>query len=159
MVNMAQVIDLGYLESISDGDNTLVIELVNIFLDQIEEFTKGFKENFENKNWKNISALAHKAKSSVNSMGINELGDKNLKNLELISKFLSIQELENKENKDEKEIHELEALRKVLSGFPEDRQIWIKENANTEMVASIIDNFNNVCKQAKVDIEIFLNKN
>jgi len=149
-------IDLTYLETIADGENSIIIELVNIFLDQIDEFTEGFNTHFSNRDWKNIAAVAHKAKSSVISMGMTEFGEKDLKNLELISKYLLIKELENKMVKSSKENDDLVNLQKNLNGYPETKILWIKENASEEFVSSIIDKFKDICRLAKTDIEFFL---
>jgi len=97
MPNQFNVINLTYLESISEGDNEIIKELINIFIDQMPEFFDGFEESFEQKDWMKIAALAHKAKSSVLSMGMDDLGNRDLKNLELICKQMVLNDLENKE--------------------------------------------------------------
>ncbi len=65
MSSTHQEINLSYLESIADGDQGIINELVTIFLDQIPEFTDGFNHYYSNKDWKKLAAIAHKAKSSV----------------------------------------------------------------------------------------------
>ena len=154
-----QVIDLTYLESIADGDNSIIIELVNIFRDQIEEFTEGFKTHFNGKDWKSLAALAHKAKSSVMSMGMTELGEQDLKNLELISKSLQIKKLVNQENRNSKEDEDFESLQMYLNNLNEEKRLWIIKHTDIEVVCSIIDKFNTVCQQAKQDIENYLKNN
>ncbi len=134
-------INLSYLESIADGDQSIINELIIIFLDQIPEFTEGFKESFNNKNWKSLAALAHKAKSSVLSMGMNELGNIDLKNLELIAKTFRIKELEKSGFLEDKEKEELKNLLLSLNNYPDEKQIWIKENSNEEMMDAIINKF------------------
>ena len=83
MSDTEKVIDLTYLQSIADGNQSIVIELIEIFLEQINEFSNGFKGHFSKKDWKSLAALAHKAKSSVISMGLEDLSYE-LKNLELL---------------------------------------------------------------------------
>ena len=134
-------INLSYLESIADGDQGIINELIIIFLDQVPEFTEGFEESFSKKNWKILAALAHKAKSSVLSMGMNELGNIDLKNLELIAKSFRIKELEKSGKLEDKEQEELKNLLQSLHNYPDEKQIWIKENSNEEMMDSIIKKF------------------
>jgi len=155
---MDKVIDLTYLKDIADNDNDVIIELVTIFLDQIDEFKDGFAEFFHKKDWRQLAALAHKAKSSVISMGMNELGEDDLKNLEIISKFLLVNELENLETKDEKIVEELGFLKKSISNISEKKLIWVKNNTNKETIEFLIEKFNKICCQAKTEIEDFLKK-
>lgn len=74
-------VDLTYLESIADGDKEIIEELINIFIDQIPEFTEGLRNGLEQKDWRALAGIAHKAKSSVVSMGMNNLGNVDLKTL------------------------------------------------------------------------------
>lgn len=77
--------DLTYLESMSMGSQEMVNEMIEIFIEQIPEFTEGLKDLFEKKDYQALGALAHKAKSSVAVMGMNELSAI-LKDLELNAK-------------------------------------------------------------------------
>ena len=158
MLTNNQVIDLTYLESIADGDSEIVKELIDIFLDQIDEFTEGFENYFNDEDWRGIAALAHKAKSSVISMGMTELGNHDLKNLELIAKFLTINDLHHKKQLEVKEEEELNLLKRCLSSYPETRQNWIVENASKEVISEIINKFNNICQEAGNELRIFLEK-
>ena len=54
-------------------------------IDQIPEFTEGLQEHLTNKDYIALGAIAHKAKSSVAVMGMDELAEV-LKNLELKAK-------------------------------------------------------------------------
>jgi HPt (histidine-containing phosphotransfer) domain-containing protein len=77
--------DLTYLESMTMGSNELVIEMIKIFIDQLPEFTEGLVEHLKNKDYTALGALAHKAKSSVAVMGMNQLAA-DLKTLEICAK-------------------------------------------------------------------------
>jgi HPt (histidine-containing phosphotransfer) domain-containing protein len=79
--------NLSYLESMSMGSQEMINEMIQIFIDQIPEFTNGLKEHLENKDYSALAALAHKAKSSVAVMGMDELAA-TLKDLELRAKAL-----------------------------------------------------------------------
>ena len=74
--------DLTYLESMSMGSNELIVEMIQIFVDQLPEFTEGLIEHLKSGNYPALGALAHKAKSSVAVMGMDSLAA-DLKTLEL----------------------------------------------------------------------------
>lgn len=154
MSNSYQHIDLSYLESITDGSLDIIKELIAIFVEQVPEFTEDFADGMANKDWKKIAAAAHKAKSSVVSMGINNLGNIDLKNLELLTKQLYVDELVAKGESSS----ELEQLQKVLASYPEDKKQWIAENKNEETVIKLIDKFDVVCKEAVEELNQVLDK-
>jgi CheY-like chemotaxis protein len=69
-------INLSYLESIGQGDSKFQNELLTIFKDQIPKLNQQLNEALESKNYNDLSAIAHKAKSSVAMLGIDVLKDK-----------------------------------------------------------------------------------
>lgn len=153
-----QEINLSYLESIADGDQEIIKELITIFLEQVPEFTDGLADHYSGKNWKGIAALAHKAKSSVISMGMNNLGNNDLKNLELVAKNLRIQELQTLESITDRETEELNQLIKGLESYPKQRQDWVKENTSEKTVVCIIDKFNQTCQTACNELKTVLER-
>ena len=78
-----------YIESVSGGDNETIRELVSIFNDQVAEFSLEMKKLLEKGDYYSLGLLAHKAKSSVAIMGMEELAV-------MLKKF----ELEAKENRE-----------------------------------------------------------
>jgi len=66
-------INIEYLESVSGGDNNIIIEIVTLFREQAEEFYKEMTSRLAAKDYHSLSLLAHKAKSSVAIMGMNDL--------------------------------------------------------------------------------------
>ncbi|MCW3804886.1 Hpt domain-containing protein [Plebeiibacterium marinum] len=146
-------VDLSYLEGIADGDKSIVKELVEIFLDQMPEFTDGFDESLKDKNWLKIAAIAHKAKSSVVSMGMNDLGNNDLKNLELLAKQLRVIELKRKDSVTEAQKDEIIVLEKNFEGYPEDRIKWVRANANLSELENLIEKFNDICEKAKEELD------
>jgi len=74
--------NLDYLNTVTDGDSFLMKEMINLFISQIDEFTRNFHKFLEEKNWDALGKEAHKAKSSVLILGMNDLGRK-LKDLQL----------------------------------------------------------------------------
>jgi HPt (histidine-containing phosphotransfer) domain-containing protein len=75
-------IHLEILESVSEGDPEIVREIVDIFKTQAEEIYLEMKTLLEEKKYDTLGLLAHKAKSSVAIMGIDDLATM-LKNFEI----------------------------------------------------------------------------
>ncbi|MGQ1786611.1 MULTISPECIES: Hpt domain-containing protein [unclassified Saccharicrinis] len=148
MVEDYKYIDLSYLEGIAEGDKEIIKELVEIFLDQMPEFTDGFAESMTDKDWVKVAAIAHKAKSSVMSMGMEELGSIDLKNMELLAKQLRINELSVKESITESQKEEIVNLKRNLESYPDSRVTWVVENADKETLESLIEKFTTVCNKA-----------
>jgi HPt (histidine-containing phosphotransfer) domain-containing protein len=82
-------INPAYIESVSGGDTETIRELVTIFSEQVPEFSKEMKSLLEKGDFFNLGQLAHKAKSSVAIMGMEDLAV-------MLKKF----ELDAKVNKD-----------------------------------------------------------
>ena len=78
-------VNLSYLENMSGGSKSLVKEMVEIFIEQVPEFTSEMKEYLEKKDYQSLGLLAHKAKSSVAIMGMDDLAQ-SLKDFELLAK-------------------------------------------------------------------------
>jgi len=75
-------VDLTYLLSITDGNKELFLEIIDIFVIQVEEIWIEMQVLFDKQEFELVGNLAHKAKSSVAIMGMeNMAGD--LKKLEL----------------------------------------------------------------------------
>ncbi|MBN1987957.1 MAG: Hpt domain-containing protein [Bacteroidales bacterium] len=80
-----KVIDLNYLKEMSEGSNELMVELISMFLKQVPLFQEQLKMLHETKEFITLGKLAHKIKSSVAMMGMNELAT-DMKTLEDIAK-------------------------------------------------------------------------
>ncbi len=76
--------DLSYLKEITGGESEIVKEMIEMFLAQVDEFKENMNKFLEDKNWTDLGKEAHKAKSSVLIVGMEELG-KNLKKLQLLT--------------------------------------------------------------------------
>jgi len=66
-------INMEYLDSVSEGDPEIICEIVIMFKDQSIEIYNEMKSYFSRKNYNSLGLLAHKAKSSVAIMGMNDL--------------------------------------------------------------------------------------
>jgi HPt (histidine-containing phosphotransfer) domain-containing protein len=75
-------INTEYLDSVSGGDHDIICEIVNLFREQSVEISQEMRSHFDAKNYKLLGLLAHKAKSSVSIMGMNDLAEM-LKTFEL----------------------------------------------------------------------------
>lgn len=73
--------DLSYLREMSGGNKELILEMVGIFKEQVVEFADEMDKHLTNKEYELLGKLAHKAKSSVSIMGMQDLA-RDLKNLE-----------------------------------------------------------------------------
>jgi len=73
--------DLSYLREMSGGNKELVLEMISIFKDQMAEFSNEMDQHLKNHEYELLGKLAHKAKSSVSIMGLQDLAV-DLKNLE-----------------------------------------------------------------------------
>ena len=62
--------DLTMVESIAGGDTDFVKKMVQIFLDTMPPSVNQLNEALQNKDWDALSKLAHKMKSTIDSMGI-----------------------------------------------------------------------------------------
>jgi HPt (histidine-containing phosphotransfer) domain-containing protein len=76
--------DLEYLESMSVG-NDMIADMIDLFVQQISEFSEGLTTHLTSGDLTALGALAHKAKSSVAVMGMNSLAN-DLKILESTTK-------------------------------------------------------------------------
>ncbi len=65
--------DLTYLRNMSAGNKELVIEMIGIFKVQIKEFVEEMNQYYSNQEYEALGKLAHKAKSSISIMGLNDL--------------------------------------------------------------------------------------
>ena len=76
------IINTEYLDSVSGGDPEITREIINIFKEQVVEIFNEMTAHLSSKNYLLLGLLAHKAKSSVAIMGMNDLAVM-LKTLEL----------------------------------------------------------------------------
>ncbi len=77
--------DLKYLITTTNNDREIILELIDIFIEQIVEFSNDFEELYKLKNYDALGKLAHKAKASVAIMGMENLSIK-LKELENLAR-------------------------------------------------------------------------
>jgi len=104
------ITDLNYLKTMSGGDDKFIAEMIGLFREQIDEYKELLPQLLRNKNYSDLSKLAHKAKSSVAVMGMKHVADL-LKELEILAN-------------EEKEVDRYESL---VDEFLEQSQIALEE--------------------------------
>jgi len=86
--------NLDYLKEITGGEPEIMKEFIQMFFDQLPEFRDGMTSFLAEQKWKELGEIAHKAKSSVMTFGMNDLGHR-LKELQL--KTQKLEEIETYE--------------------------------------------------------------
>lgn len=81
-MNENKLTSLAYLDEVTGGDPEITKEFIEMFFEQIVEFKTGLRGYLSQKKYKELGELAHKAKSSVMTFGMNDLGVR-LKQLQL----------------------------------------------------------------------------
>jgi hypothetical protein len=51
-----EVLDMTYIDSVSDGDEELKSSLLGIFKEQLDEFREGFEKMYETEDWYSMAA-------------------------------------------------------------------------------------------------------
>jgi len=67
--------DLSMVRSVSGGDETFIKKMVQIFIETVPQGVRDLQEAFEKQEWQRLGKVAHKLKSTVDSMGIIALKD------------------------------------------------------------------------------------
>lgn len=80
-----RLIDLSVLEEMTDGSPELLLDMLDIFFLQVTTFNKEMEEAYSSGDFAKLGAIAHKAKSSVATMGITSIVQK-MKEFELLAK-------------------------------------------------------------------------
>jgi HPt (histidine-containing phosphotransfer) domain-containing protein len=78
------ITDLNYLKTMSGGDDKFISEMVELFREQIGEYSVLLPELLRKKDYSGLSKMAHKAKSSVAVMGMTSVSEM-LKELEILA--------------------------------------------------------------------------
>lgn len=80
-----RLVNVTYIEEVCGGDKDIITEMVNIFINQIPELTEEMVSLYEGGSYYDLGLIAHKAKSSIAIMGMEDLAAK-LKDLEMKAK-------------------------------------------------------------------------
>ena len=77
--------DLKYLQQMTGNDGQIMKEMIELFLNQLDEARVEFESLVNDKKWFELSRSAHKIKSSALVMGVAQMSD-DMKELELLAK-------------------------------------------------------------------------
>ncbi|MEE4198192.1 MAG: Hpt domain-containing protein [Bacteroidales bacterium] len=105
-----KLINISYLKSISNGNDPFILELIDLFFEQIPEYQNLLKHFYDSGDWNNLARIAHKAKSAILMVGMDKLAQE-LKKLEENAKV-------------EKNIHEYQ---EIIANFVDQSNIAIHE--------------------------------
>jgi HPt (histidine-containing phosphotransfer) domain-containing protein len=78
-------INLSYLKEMTGGNQALMQEMIDIFKNQVKEFSRDMDEYLNKEDYVSLGMLAHKAKSSISIMGLDDLSN-DMKVLENLAK-------------------------------------------------------------------------
>jgi len=78
------ITDLNYLKTMSGNDPKFISEMIDLFREQVDEYSEQMPRLLADKAYADLSKLAHKAKSSVAVMGMTGVADM-LKELEILA--------------------------------------------------------------------------
>ncbi|MBA4165999.1 MAG: response regulator [Chitinophagaceae bacterium] len=73
IVSAAKLYDLSMVEAISAGDRSFIGKMLKLFLDTVPASLKEMRTHTDKREWQELSKVAHKLKSTVDSMGIAEI--------------------------------------------------------------------------------------
>ena len=71
--NNESLINLDYLEQLSDGDIDWSIEMMNMFIENTPDSIQDMRNQYNEKNWPTLRRVAHTLKSQLNMLGIKSL--------------------------------------------------------------------------------------
>lgn len=67
--------DLSYLMQLMDNNIEIVLEVLAIFKSEVPKDMHNLEMHLQNKEWEMLGKTAHKLKSSVGNLGLNQLRD------------------------------------------------------------------------------------
>jgi CheY-like chemotaxis protein len=68
-----QLYDLSMVKSVSGGDENFIKKMVDLFIETVPQNVNELNTALKNEDWEQVSKMAHKLKSTVDSMGIKSL--------------------------------------------------------------------------------------
>jgi CheY-like chemotaxis protein len=72
-VSASKMYDLSMVEAISGGDKTFIVKMLQLFLDTVPVSLRELRSHSDKHDWQSLSKVAHKLKSTIDSIGISEL--------------------------------------------------------------------------------------
>jgi hypothetical protein len=85
-------VDISFIQNLTSGDIVVIKEIISLFRMEVPLYIADLKKSYDEKQWDNLAAVAHKAKSSFALMGIQEVVA-DLKSLEIQAKDKQITDI------------------------------------------------------------------
>jgi len=73
--DQSKLYDLNMIRSVSGGDEAFIKKMILLFIETVPQNVKELVDATGNKNWEQVAKMAHKLKSTIDSMGIRSLHD------------------------------------------------------------------------------------
>ncbi len=67
--------DLNMIHSVSGGDGAFIKKMILLFIETVPQNVQELVDATQQKNWEHVSKMAHKLKSTIDSMGIRSIHD------------------------------------------------------------------------------------
>jgi CheY-like chemotaxis protein len=67
--------DLTMIQSVSGGDDAFIKKMIRLFIQTVPQNVQELVDATANKNWEQVAKMAHKLKSTIDSMGIRRIHD------------------------------------------------------------------------------------
>lgn len=80
-----QLFDLSYLNQVFQGNQEMVRNIIQLFLEQVPEYVKEMEACVQRDDLLALHPLAHKAKSSISMLGLRSM-ERNILTIEALSK-------------------------------------------------------------------------
>ncbi len=58
------------VEAVSGGDGAFIKKMIALFIETVPQNVEALKQSLQSGNWEQVAKMAHKLKSTVDSMGI-----------------------------------------------------------------------------------------
>jgi len=71
----SKIIDLSYLEITFGGNKVIINKILKSFIDSASDLVLELTNNVNESNWENVKMIAHKMKSSYNTIGAKTTGN------------------------------------------------------------------------------------
>jgi HPt (histidine-containing phosphotransfer) domain-containing protein len=80
-----KLVDLGYLERLSNGNKVFVKEMISLFLSENPEEIKSMDHAIRDKDYETIKATAHKLRSTIPFIGIDKFIESDVSEIETLA--------------------------------------------------------------------------
>ncbi len=71
--DQSKLYDLNMIRSVSGGDEAFIKKMIHLFIETVPQNVQELVDATGNKNWEQVAKMAHKLKSTIDSMGIRSL--------------------------------------------------------------------------------------